>query len=193
MTLFSILKHPVFQCSSSSLVGGALKSYYNGKSTCDILTGMNVMSESQPRTKFCYHKDNTKGSVFLRLSIDHEFCPLFVVFRKELYCIKKHENGGNVLCKYSYNRKEFKPQICGAFNLKHMDAYCALKNDDNEKDLTIMYLSDDQGEEPDVQSNRFALITFCIPSTRVMNTEKQYIRTTFDVHKYYIRTTFDVH
>ena len=187
-TVFSILKHPAFQ-SNSTWLGGALKFYYSRNDGCNILIGINTDYKYHIRTKVCYHKEDNDDMAYFRHSLRYESCQLYFVYRKDFYSIEKRPRGIEFLYKYSKYRKRFYPVHGKTIRLENMKAHCVLDDDENDRDVTVMYVPVDQEEEADEESNRFVLVTLSIvhcPYSRIEKVEKEYIDATFNVNEYKI-------
>ena len=112
-----------------------------------------------------------------------------IVSGKEFYSIQKRPHGNDILYKYSQHRKKFDIIPGRTIELENMNAHCLLDDDENDRDVTIMYVPVDQEEEAEEESNKFVLVTLSIVHcqyNRIENVEKEYVDTTFNVNEYKI-------
>ena len=178
--LFSIIKHPIMHCSSSSLIGEGLKLYYTERIGSDVLTGIYIYTgiQSHGKTDICYHKKDDHKFASWRLPSNEPISQLYFIFCKELYCITESEHGINYLCRYSLHSKCFRPLRVRCKGISKLTIDRVLIEDGNETDFTVMYIPTQLYED----EKEFALVKLTIHSSTATK-DVSYVNTTFNVRE----------
>merc|ERR1719494_211959 len=169
-------------CSSNTLVGGGLRSYYNGKIAPDILTGIYLSMQCHKITDICFHKKDSHSFVSWRLPPDYPTCQIYFVFRKEIYYISEYEDLPSHLCIYSLRHKEFIRLRHRLKDFEKLTADRVLMEEGNDSDFTIMYIPTEAYEE----KKKFALVKLSMQSPWSIEEYIEKIDTTFHVYKCHI-------